>query len=756
MIKTKLLLFLVFFFSMSVWGVTENGRWSKPFHPGVGTSLLDARSTGDYIWFITTNGIGRYNTVSGATIFFSASDLPVNGYWDWEETDLAVGDSCHVAFFYDDNPGAIYLYDGLSWKHIIFPNRTSGAAIDKNGNQWTSFSDLHKVIVDRSGNCWINFSEVNGTNVECVLCYDGKQWNIYFPLIPGLSSLNPFFIDNSGVLWFSFAAEGSFNLNLGCYNRISDSISIFKDSLHFDKLITNPQGKIWLTGDSLVYSVSNDGSIVSIKIGKEKVMFSQCIDTDGNLWRATDSSVSKFDLHSSEAKLSWIGDFDFNKGPVGSSILSCNNGVYVSCSEGFIYHKNNEANSIKIPLDSIWGDVCGDFDRILFTKKDGQILFTLKENYLRRDNCVYSYKNGTLNRFPIGAGDYLSSICELSDGSLAAGFSSSGYGLFKLNNSEWKLLQGTENIPFSNLFVDKKGMIWSILDKKIIHQTETGWELIDSTNSNLPAFGQIGLHGNRAFLEDADGAIWALLDSNVVKTNDGYTWEIFNEQTSGFYRNSDINMHVNRSGRIQLLYSIESNDNGKIVRATYNDMAWKFDTIRTSFLFLSSAALKCDSYDNIYISTPVLNNKKLLYCYNNTSASWIQLDTPYVPYEISTFLGDDKHGKLYFNDFNGRTIVYDSCVLSVLSQKISLPAKSIMSVRCINNSTVWVNYSLAKSGKVSLSLFSADGRLVRHLINGFHKPGNYQNTFNTNISPGFYLIRLRTADNLMVKRVLVR
>jgi hypothetical protein len=711
---------VVFLLSFSNFAGFNNGTWSKPFHPGVGTTITNAQSTGDYIWFITDNGIGRVNTLSQTSIFFSYSSLNLGVNEDPTETSIAVGDSNHVAFFYDDGADVAYCYDGTFWKKVTFQSRSAISTLDKYGNVWTVPDDTFQIV---------KFN-------------DGQKWKTISPGMPDSTFITSMIADSSGMIWFSYNVTytSSSSVGLGRYNRLSDSLVIF-DSLNFNQMTLDPHNNIWLIGDSLMYTVNKDLKITSYPIGAGGGN-NQCIDTDGSLWRSTIDDVTKVGIPNS---IVWKYDDVIYHNPLNS----CNNGVYIATQDGFIYHKNNGTSSIFISLDSLWGDACGEIERILLFKKDGSIVYRLKsyEESIGNENIIIESKNGHCRRIPVPEKSRLYSISEMTDGTLVASFDNSTRGLYWLNGSTWELLSGTENIFFGNITVDSKGKIWSILDTKIIHQTNSGWELIDSNNSNLPALGPTGLYGSNSFKEDSDGAMWALIGSSVVKTFDGYNWTVYNATNSMISNIQKSKMYVNKNGNVQLI----SANLAEISRATFANDKWNLELIKLPADLYTQALVDQDSWGNIYV-----RSVGFLYFYDISDSAWTRLDSTSIPYNLKYFIGEDKTGKFYFQDAALETIVFDRHETSARHLKNNISVKSSLVAQVISTDIISVEYNLPKSDKLSLNIFSLDGRLVTTLFSGFAKKGTFHRSFKSGLTHGEYIVRLKTSDNSLITRVVLR
>jgi hypothetical protein len=55
-----------------------------------------------------------------------------------------------------------------------------------------------------------------------------------------------------------------------------------------------------------------------------------------------------------------------------------------------------------------------------------------------------------------------------------------------------------------------------------------------------------------------------------------------------------------------------------------------------------------------------------------------------------------------------------------------------------------------------LGVFSPDGKLVKMLFNGFHPKGVYRNVYDFKFAEGMYIIQLKTSDESIVSRMIIR
>jgi len=72
------------------------------------------------------------------------------------------------------------------------------------------------------------------------------------------------------------------------------------------------------------------------------------------------------------------------------------------------------------------------------------------------------------------------------------------------------------------------------------------------------------------------------------------------------------------------------------------------------------------------------------------------------------------------------------------------------------NPTTTIEYSLSKSGFVSIQVYSIDGKVIRELVNGYKRAGNYLVTFNgEQHASGTYFYRIVSGDFVDTKRMVL-
>lgn len=69
----------------------------------------------------------------------------------------------------------------------------------------------------------------------------------------------------------------------------------------------------------------------------------------------------------------------------------------------------------------------------------------------------------------------------------------------------------------------------------------------------------------------------------------------------------------------------------------------------------------------------------------------------------------------------------------------------------------WINISTKKAGKINLTLFDLQGRIVNHLMNNYLRAGEITMPFNTAyLQKGIYLLQIQTTTGKILKQVVIQ
>lgn len=105
-------------------------------------------------------------------------------------------------------------------------------------------------------------------------------------------------------------------------------------------------------------------------------------------------------------------------------------------------------------------------------------------------------------------------------------------------------------------------------------------------------------------------------------------------------------------------------------------------------------------------------------------------------------------------DFGGSFKYYD------LSQEIEIVLPNIYSLSQNYpnpfNPTTSIKYSVLVDGLVNITIFNMLGEKVANLVNGIHKTGNYEVTFDAaNLVSGMYIYRMESGSYVSVKKMMI-
>ena len=339
----------------SVRGTDNDGRWYKPFAPGVGRPIENAVGTGTCIWFLNSRGAGRFHTAMNTTDFYRFDSLSLSGYV--AGYGMAAADSDHVALF-DKEDGQLILFDGKAWHSIRMSGGYEDVAFAANGDLWIASGDTCLIQVVRNSGSWgfVSLGMPDTIHITS-LAFDagGALW--FVGRTEHAYSIGPDSLDTrNGCRLYRFDGTSSHEVAIGC-----------EDPEYLD---SDLNGNIWFYGDSTIYSIKGDTvrRAFSNPMYFAPTFFRPVFDTDGNLWYTNyaEASVTRIDSRSSEA---WTD----RTLPMGlySPLTVCRDGVYCPKGNCFIRYLGNDTVSTVVTGEKIWGLRCGDPEHILLFRKDG-------------------------------------------------------------------------------------------------------------------------------------------------------------------------------------------------------------------------------------------------------------------------------------------------------------------------------------------------------------------------------------------------
>jgi hypothetical protein len=548
--KTFYAFAMFMFFSVhTIFGDLFNGNWSVLSSPDFDYSgFMSMSGKGDYIWFKFDDGLVRYSIPTNELINFK----PDFSNLDYEEATFFALDSGNTALI---SPRGISRFDGISWTFISTPKESAGSAIDSMGCIWTICRiDGIDESVDRVYYC---------KNAQWIEAPFNNRINGFIHLINADATDRIWLTDDSKVY---------------CYNKSTDSLSTFKSDM-MKYTLRDQRGHVWFYNDTSLYSTSDSGLVLKYKDNFRTNSNLLQIDSNGDLWfvsRGDYNQIVKVDLKTSQILMR------FNLPDFVPTLYSNAYGVFTLSKSGFLFFKNNDTLANTISLDSM---LCSSCPNIRLTdpafslfRKNGSHLYVV--DYLLSNELLVERVGNKCTIIPLPSEkSNITSMYEKSDGTLIAGICGNECGLYSLKDHTWTLIPGTEGMRISKLFEDSKGKIWGIFEGKIIRQTQSGWELIDTSNSNLPQLIKNQGFGF-AFAEDSEHAIWTAFDSSVARTFDGYNWTTYTHHGFNSYSYMNHNLlYTDQNNNVMHLWCDTMYDSIYVNRATFIGNNWHYEKI---------------------------------------------------------------------------------------------------------------------------------------------------------------------------------
>jgi streptogramin lyase len=712
-------------------GAGNDGRWYKPFAAEVGLPIVNAVGAGTCIWFLNGRGVGRFHTATNTTDFYRFDSLALSGYFDGY--DMAAADSGHVALF-DKEDGQLILFDGKTWHSRRMSGGYEDVAFAANGDLWIASGDTCLIQVVRNSGSWefVSLGMPDTVHISS-LAFDagGTLWFVgqtEHAYVIGPDSLNT---PNSRRL-YRFDGTSSHEVAIGCGDP--------------EYLDIDASGNVWFYGDSTVYSVKGDTvrRAFSKPMHLNPAFFRPVFDSDGNLWYTDYAtfSVTRIDSRSSEA---WT-DGALLAG-LYYPLAACRDGVYCPKGNGFICYPGNDTASTVITGDIIWGDRCGSPDHVLLFRKDGTML--AQTTQLSSTYPIIEYNHGRCQQHS-SPQEAFARMIERADGTLLAGGALSG-NLYHLVGETWTLLPGSERFTLASSFgEDSNGRIWGVQDAEVVHESSSGWEIINASNSDLPSFLLSDVNGARPVVKDGAGKIWMQLDSLVVATSDGRHWTVFDKNSLGMQSGHLIRVFERKGTIVAAGFAgCSGTECSDLIRCVWNGSDWRFDTLHLPFTVPANGYYFEDKYGDSWLS---VFKEASFVIYRHTDSSWIRYDRKVIPFRIATIIGDDPDGKLYFEDTAHETVVFDRGVAGTITPAAAHPVSSAVSVGAFGMNSLRTEFTLQRTSLVHLALFSLDGRLAQRMFTEWYRPGRHCRTSTVTGAPGIYIARLHTEEGSAVSR----
>jgi hypothetical protein len=723
------------------------GRWYKPFNSEAFSYIWQIFGTENRLWFTAENGVGYMDVATRKTTYFrySSMGIPlsphVSGY------RIFSGDSTRASL-YSEIDGTLHIlqYNGTSWMHTVCPEKMNIMS-DKIG--------FH-INADNSGVIWVN----NGVKM---LRYNGSSWitinDSVFDVIRTVYSVN----DHGGLLVGIGDPDIYDTITLAQFDgtQFKPMIKLNESPRYTGFVKKDRNGSFWIHGKTGLYLISADSFLntYSLDTAHIRLPYSapMLIDNSGNLWTTwTDTygqgnhpTVIRYELSTGNVQKTEYNDYINN-------ITLCGDGLYVTNQiDGTVLHiGNNDTKVTTLTLTKPDSKAnFYDFDNLLFCK-NGSIIRSF-------NNSVAVYDSSSCKALPPLR--YASSVIENRDGKLYARNDSDT--LYILDGNKWTPDQVLEPGNIGNLVFDSKNQLWGAVANEdndnltVMHQTDKGWELFDSSNSNL----NIVTSSRPDLFAGSDGSIWIDAYYAIARTFNGYTWTRF-DTTNGFFSDKVVSRYLDNNGIFSLLIKADcippdSYDDTcySIIRKKFKGAVVYTDTIKPP-IPLDLFELFEDRTGEIWINDYVYNwstNHHACTFYRHTSSGWIKYDSSNTSFLIDKYLGSDAHGRLYFNDRYNETVVFDPDAGS--SSVVNRSRLScIAPVKCnVSRNVLTVDYTVEKPQPMEFALYTALGKRVLSDKSDEKGAGRVRKQLPLNVAKGLYILKIMAQGYTQSVQVLV-
>ena len=389
------------------------------------------------------------------------------------------------------------------------------------------------------------------------------------------------------------------------------------------------------------------------------------------------------------------------------------------------YFNSKGVNSLQLENNIIWATTT---EGLIKFKKSGVILNTYDttNSGLPIDNLQTIAIDGVGNKW---IGTYLGGLVKFDD---------TKWTVFNTSNS------GLPHNAVTSIYIDRYNNKWiGTLGGGLAKFDDTKWTVYNTSNSALP--------NNYALTitEDSSGNKWIGTYGGIAKFNDT-TWTIYNSSNSGL--------------PIDYILAIRIDGNGTKWIATSGEGLVKFnDTSWTDYL------LSQPGYPQNYLTSIAIENNKNIWVGSNADGGLSKFDgnnwTVYndtnsgLPGNYVYSIVIDSSGDKWLATNGGLAVFNENGIVTKIENPISfIPTDFALSQNYPNpfNPTTTINYSVPKSGLVTIKVYDILGRQVRTLVHVEKPAGNYSVKFSgNNLSSGIYFYRMQSGAFSQTKKLIL-
>jgi ligand-binding sensor domain-containing protein len=612
---------------------------------------------------------------------------------------------------------------------------TSGYGIYLSTNNGTSWTAVNNGLTNSD----VRAFAVSGTNLFAgtyggvyLSTNNGTSWTAVNNGLTGTYSTYVNVLAVSGTNLFAGTYGGVFLSTNNGTSWTADTVGLTNSSV--SSLAVNPTGtgstNLFVGTSSGVYLSTNNGTnwinagLANISISSLAVSITGTGGTNlfagadggvylstnnGTSWTAVDSGLTAIALSSFATFPNGVSGTNLYAGTNGGVFFSTNNGTsWTGMNMGF--PANLSAFSLAVSPDN---EKTGVTNLFAATWGDGVYLST------DNGNSWIAVNNGLLNTFVSSLAVFTNSVGVTN---LFAG-TSGGVYLSTNNGTSWSGINNglSTDIGMYCIAISPAGTLFAERD------------LYEKSN-----YGVI-------FRSINDGSSWIAIDTLYT----GGALEKF------YFSTADV-----RTGKTNLLVVTF---NG-VFLSTDNGTNWT--EVNSDWPNNYNVSSLVTSGENIFVGTEFLAysdgvyylSSGGVYLSTNNGTSWGNVSTGLPNPSIGSLLGTD--GTNLFADANG--IVWmrplSEMITAVKYDQSNLPISYSMQQNYPNpfNPSTMINYSVPKSGLVTIKVYDILGREIATLVNGEKPTGNYNVEFNASrLSSGIYFYRMQAGNFVETKKLLL-